>query len=344
MNEIGQIVIHKSFGEGKICRKEIEGKQQYIIVNFSIGEKKFVFPNAFTKYLKAKDEKFKEYVNSLLKSINDKLEREKLKKPVVNVVHFNQKKQNKRKNNETEEANIAFKCNYCDGGKNKNRVGFRGACSTTLISININEEKRVWCNQEECPCFLYYNGKKTRKELDAECKEDFYVCYESQLLREWTAYAGVYHMGEHEGEPKKIKRETYNNLCILTTREPRTQEEDRFIFAVFLVDDSFEGDEYQEGYVCAHPKYRIELSPKEAKKMLFWKYYCNTSNNIPSWNSGLFRYVEDYVSAQILRDISRLKKGTKEESLSKEFYEYYCKIHNIDSANVGRVKGALCKR
>ena len=63
MNEIGQIVIHKSFGEGKICRKEIEGKQQYIIVNFSIGEKKFIFPNAFTKYLKAKDEKFKEYVN-----------------------------------------------------------------------------------------------------------------------------------------------------------------------------------------------------------------------------------------------------------------------------------------
>ena len=344
MKEIGQIVIHKSFGEGEICRKEIYGKQQYIIVTFSIGEKKFVFPNAFEKFLKAEDKKFKDYVDLLLKNMNDQLEKEKLKNPVKNDIPFNNKKQNKRKNNETEEANIAFKCNYCDGGKNKNRVGFRGACSSKLISININEEKRVWCNQEECPCFLYYNGKKTRKELDAECEEDFYVCYESQLLREWTAYAGAYHMGEREGKPKRIKRETYNNLCILTTREPRTLEEDRFIFAVFLVDDSFEGDEYQEGYVCAHPKYKIELSPTEAKKMLFWKYYCNTSNNTPSWNSGLFRYVEDYVSAQILRDISRLKKGTKEEDLSKEFYEYYCKIHNIDSTNVRRPKGALYKR
>ena len=52
MDEIGQVVIHKSFGEGTICSKKDNGEQSYIMVSFSAGEKKFAFPNAFKDFLK----------------------------------------------------------------------------------------------------------------------------------------------------------------------------------------------------------------------------------------------------------------------------------------------------
>lgn len=351
MNEIGQVVIHKSFGEGTICSKKDNGEQSYIMVSFSVGEKKFAFPNVFKDFLKAKDEKFKEYIDELIlitdkKNKEKKIKEKQAKDSFENYIPSKEKKATKkiiRKNKNIKPSNIAFKCNYCDGGRNKDRIGFRGACSSKLIRNNIVEEHRDWCGQSDCPCFLYYTGKITRKELDRGCEDGGYVCYESQFLRDWTAYAGYYRRGEREGQPKKINTDIYNSLCILTTREPKTYEKDRFIFAVFLVDDYSRGTDYEEGYVSAHPKYRIELSPKQAKKMLFWKYHSNgNSSDRMLWSSGLFRYLEDYQAAQILRDIARIKKGTKEERLANEFYHYYCKIHDINIDKVGKPNGVLC--
>lgn len=350
MNEIGQVVVHKLFGEGTICSKKDNGEQSYIMVSFSAGEKKFVFPNAFKDFLKAEDQKFKEYIDELIlitdkKNKEKKIKEEQAKNSFENYITSKDKKSTKKirkKNKNIESASIAFKCNYCDGGRNKDRIGFRGVCSSKLIRNNIVEEHREWCRQSDCLCFLYYTGKITRKQLDEACEDGGYVCYESQFLRDWTAYAGYYDRGEREGQPKKIKKDVTNNLCILTTREPRTYEKDRFIFAVFLVEDYFTGTDYAEGYVSAHPKYRIELSPKQAKKMLFWKYhYNNNSSDKMLWNSGLFRYLEDYQAAQILRDIARIKKGTNEEHLANEFYHYYCKTHYINVDKIGKPKGVL---
>ena len=76
MDEIGQVVIHKSFGEGTICSKKDNWEQSYIMVSFSAGEKKFAFPNVFKDFLKAKDEKFKEYIDELI-LITDKKNKEK---------------------------------------------------------------------------------------------------------------------------------------------------------------------------------------------------------------------------------------------------------------------------
>lgn len=109
-----------------------------------------------------------------------------------------------------------------------------------------------------------------------------------------------------------------------------------------MVDDYFRGNDYEEGHVSAHPKYRIELSPKEAKKMLFWKYHRNdNSSDRMFWGSGLVRYLEDYQAAQILRDVARIKKGTNQERLANEFFHYYCKIHGINVDKIGKPRGAL---
>ena len=348
MNEIGQVVVHKLFGEGTICSKKDNGEQSYIMVSFSAGEKKFAFPNAFKDFLKAKDDKFKEYIDELIvitdkKNKEKKIKEEQAKNSFENSVLPKEKKATRkitRKSNNVKPSNIAFKCNYCDGGRNKDRIGFRGACSLKLIRNNIFKENRKWCRQNECPCFLFYKGEMTRKELDEACEDGGYVCYESQLLREWTAYAGY-----HGGEPQPIKTDVSNNLCVLTTREPGVHEKDRFIFAVFLVEEYFRGTDYAEGYVSAHPKYRIELSPKQAKKMLFWKYHCNkNSSDRMFWGSGLVRYLEDYQAAQILRDVARIKKGTNEERLANEFYHYYCKTHDINVDKIGKPNGVLSNR
>lgn len=208
-----------------------------------------------------------------------------------------------------------------------------------MIRNNILKEKRVWCSQEECPCYLYYTGQITREELDEDCENESYVCYESQFLRKWKAYAGLYHNGIHADEPKKIKKNVYHSLCVLTTKEPDQSEMERYIFAVFLIDEFFEGDDQDEGHVSGNSKYKIELSKEQAKKMFFWKYYHNeNSPQKTQWGSGLFRYFE---AAQILRDIVELKKGMRDEGLADEFYRYYCKIKNIDIDKISEPRGAL---
>ena len=51
----GSIVLHKAFGEGMVTR--IDKAQKHIRVNFGIGEKTFIFPDAFKQgFLKMKGE------------------------------------------------------------------------------------------------------------------------------------------------------------------------------------------------------------------------------------------------------------------------------------------------
>ena len=101
-----------------------------------------------------------------------------------------------------------------------------------------------------------------------------------------------------------------NSLCVLTTREPYTTEEDRFIFAVFLVDQTYDGDDLDEGFVSTQSKYKIKLTTEQAHQMPFWRYHANEKQpEIAVWSSGLHRYFNDEQAAQILRDIVEIKKG-----------------------------------
>ena len=61
-----------------------------------------------------------------------------------------------------------------------------------------------------------------------------------------------------------------NSLCVLTTREPDSTEAERIIFAVFLVDDTYDGDEHEEGFVSTQSKFK--LSSQKKQKML-WRYH-----------------------------------------------------------------------
>jgi len=171
---------------------------------------------------------------------------------------------------------------------------------------------------------------------------EFGVCYESQMLNNWSAFAGIVHNGEREGTPMKLNQVQVNSLCVLTTREPYTSENERFIFAAFLVDETYEGDMRDAGYVTTNSEFKLKLSPKEAKKMLFWNYHANSNREEEAfWGSGLHRYYDDIEAAQILKDIAIIKKGTHDEDLAIRFFKHFCLINKVDIDNIPELNGAL---
>ena len=340
-------VFHKKFGSGNIFSQN----NSILIVKFQDGEKKFQYPNVFTAgFLSTEDSRLNEIIRKASLHIEqEKKEREKAKDDHVSA-SMERKRTHSRKGGKCPHRNIAFKCNYCDGGKTKQRLGYNGVCSDGIIAYNIEIAKRPWRTNEESPCMAYWNHEITRQELlkamGDETDQDSYICYESQMLKNWRAFAGNLNSGKLKGEPMHLENVKLNSLAILTTRLPNTEEQDRIIFAVFLVTDTFEGDASMSGYVALEPgsTYRLELTPTEVQKIKFWKYHANKSKpEKPAWGSGLHRYIEDEEAAMILRDIAELRKGTQNEKQSQQFFQYYCKVNGIDASIIKNPCGALNK-
>ena len=89
------------------------------------------------------------------------------------------------------------------------------------------------------------------------------VFYESHMLRDWMASAGVVQTGANRGKPMRLLKVQRNSLAVLTSREPNyVSDELRFIFAVFLVDESYEGDYRDAGYVTTTTEWKISLTPQ----------------------------------------------------------------------------------
>lgn len=343
-----QIVIHKAFGEGEIIKHEGTS----ISVLFNQGEKKFIYPDSFKDFLKAKDESVNAQIQDELAEIERQKAAEQQEKQLIALIEkerMSQKQTQKDKQPKVKiypRENIAFKCNFCDGGKTSDSMGFNGVCSEEMIRYNIGKTKHVWCSQPACFCRQFYEGSISSYEelLNTVSDHDGYVCNESIMLRDWKADAGWVHTGKRKGTPMSLKKVQTNSLAVLTTRLPNETEKNRFVFAVFLVDDSYEGDARAAGYVSTESKYKIQMTPNEAQKIKFWDYYfCVNAPDVIKFGSGLHRYLSDGQAAQILRDIARVKKGTEQEELAQEFFEHFCKINGVDIADVSQNNGALMR-
>ena len=337
MNIIGKSVIHKIWGVGTVIK--LEGKT--LLVHFESKDAKFIYPDAFKQYLTFVDSSDTEEMNTELCAVEEQKKAELTTKVSTPTDIFVGKVQKYKR---VEKPNIAFKCNYCDGGIKENGIGFYGVCSDAIIYNNIQVERKTWCCSEECPCLQFTNGEISRQELEDIVADGGLVCYESQMLREWKALAGIIQNGDRKGQPMHLNNVQTNSLCVLTTREPGATEEERFIFAVFLVDQTYDGDDLDEGYVSTKSKYKLKLTAEQAHRMHFWRYHANEKQpNVVAWNSGLHRYISDVQAAQILRDIVRLKRDTEDEALALEFYETFCAIAKISSEDLSEPNGALCK-
>lgn len=336
----GEKILHKVFGEGLVKGQ----KDGYIRIQFKAGEKEFPFPGAFEQFLSPVDEGLTAGLNKLLKAEA----KEQAQQEAEDQARIEQTRRRLAAGQRAGRAgarasdNIAFKCTYCDGGSGPDRVGFLGVCSDRNIRQNIRRDKRVWCSDETCACRHYLDGGIDRIALEAEFKERGSVCYESALLRDWTYYSGMVQSGPRRGQPMGMKRLNPGSLCALTTRLPGTREDERQVFAVFLVAESYEGDGTESGFVAAQEEYRLELSPEEAASLPFWRYHRNSSQPEKAlWSSGLHRYFGTRQAALMLRDIARLKEGKQDGQLAQELYSHYCQLHQVDEASLGEPEGAL---
>lgn len=353
MDLTGQTVIHKSFGEGTV----IEHADTYLTIAFDQGNKTFQYPDAFRQFLTAADSAVDDVIKKELSAIDHekalrlkhleereaRARQQRLTEAAPPSEMISGKAVKRKKAKVIEQFNIAFKCNYCDGGQSQEQVGFDGVCSDQVITNNIIVERRTWCSDEECACRQYLDGDITRKDLKKMMNKGGFVCYESQMLRDWRAFAGNVLTGENKGRPFKLDHVKPYSLCVLTTRDPGAGHEgERYIFAVFLVDETFNGDNREAGYVTTASKYRMKLSQQEAYSMPFWKYHANSSQpDKPMWASGLFRYLDDETAALILRDIAAIKKDSADEALAEDFYQHFCRIKGIETTRLGEPKGAL---
>lgn len=340
---VGCVVFHNTFGNGTIISKT----GNLLIVDFKGDEKQFVYPDAFEKYLTSADQELMAQVSRDLQIKYDAhamaIASSAYPSPIA------PKPQARKKRQKVERSNVAFKCNYCDGGKTSTYIGFNGVCSDAVLRYNIEKAHHVWCSDAESPCRRYLDGKISRTELEDMMRGGGgldSVCYESHMLRDWMASAGVVQTGADRGKPMRLLKVQRNSLAVLTSREPNyISDESRFIFAVFLVDESYEGDHRDAGYVTTTSEWKISLAPQEAHQILFWNYYLN--QNAPErivFGSGLHRYLSDDQAAQILRDIAEVRTVPKDKEFARMFYEHFCEINGIDREQVPPPAGALTQK
>lgn len=338
MDFLNQIVIHKLWGEGTVTRHDHTG----LYVTFGNEEKRFGYPHSFAEFLRFRDPVLQETAQQLLLKEKEEKAKAVSSQRSASVVPQTVPSSHRRVKPKVEKPNIVFKCNFCDGGSNKYHIGYMGACSDEMIRYNILEAQHSWCSDPNCACRQYLNGEITGDQLDDMCRDGAFVCYESQMLIDWTAFAGMVLKGDKKAEPKKIRNVQLNSLAVLTTRKPDMPEKDRFVFGVFLVDDADEGTGPNEGFVRSNSKYRIELSPAEALQIKFWNYHANDNNpENPAWAQGLYRYTTDIEAVQILCDIAKVKRIPVEKKFAEEFLAHFCKINKINLKDVPEPSGAL---
>lgn len=183
-------------------------------------------------------------------------------------------------------------------------------------------------------------GRKIHPELQSVfwCKEQ----EEDEIFTEGKIFIGRMKSGKNKGQPRRLPRMNRRSACLLTRREADVLEEDRQILGVFMAEETFNGRSSTDGYIPAHPKYRIRLSEEETKKMYFWNYYFNKRTPTEMiWNSGRQRYFDNEWMAQILRDIVALRENTEEGKEAKLFFEHFCQINRIKIDELPKPNGAL---
>lgn len=164
---------------------------------------------------------------------------------------------------------------------------------------------------------------------------------EEEIFNDWKVFVGKIKNGDRKGQPRRLARMTGTSACLITKRESDNREKKRRILGLFLAQESFKGTT-EDGYIEAHPDYRLQLSEEESQKMLFWNYYINKKfPKRQTWNSGRQRYFDNVWMAQILRDIVTLREGKEDQAYAENFFKHFCKINRINPEELEEAAGVL---
>ncbi len=279
MDLINKQVVHKSFGKGSI----VDCNDDYVVVQFKSGNKDFVYPDAFEKYLSLVDKKAADSVDKIL----EKLETER----------------------EIEEQRIEEE-----------------------KAIELEEQKRL------------LRIEKLKKHKIHDSSQVAFNCKEEELetvFADWKIFTGRIKSGVNKDRINKLVRVQQNSACLITSKGMGASEKDRYITGFFMVDEGFAGRICEDGYIQAHADYRIKLTEEEQRKMPFWKYYVNQRYPDNMTWSGRYRYFDNVVMAQILKDIVSLKSGQQDDS--QEFFDYFCLVNQIEEKDIPMPDGPLMR-
>ena len=311
---VNKEVEHVKYGKGIVAevRTDAEGARRFV-VRFGTEERKFGYPAAFANG-------FLRMLPELEAEINEDIEAVREAERIQAEIEERQHKQKVHQDRPAaEHTNLAFKCNFCDGGQSNSRVGFCGVCSGENIRRNIEVNGHSQC-KEHSKCAEYLRGECSYADVVATP----HVCYESEMLETWRAAAGMDLRGVNANQGRRIADARQVELVALTTRFPGEEESKRVIFAVFLADES-SSEAYREeaGYVQSNDAaWRIELTPQEARKMLFWNYY-STKNGKEKWAHGLYRYISNEQAINILTAIVSVKTTAEDKAHAQAVLNEY---------------------
>lgn len=306
MNLINKKINHETLGEGIITGQE----EASIIADFS-GEIKTLRLDVAIKFLSADADTMKE-----LQEIADKeLKRQEEEKRIEKEKQIQKEKErisNLQQNNRKKIhgiTNIAFKCNYNDGGFSNNKIGFCGVCSDEQIKYN-QKSNKSWCSNENCMCQKYMNKQITREELEKDFVEHGFTCYEAQALIKFSFSAGC----DHDKETGMMRARHIQlpvrkgSVVFLTTVDNNESGENRYIFAAYIVDNMEQVGEFgEDAYGCNNDEHRVFLNKEKAKQVKFWDYHKNPNNpDSIQWGTGLYREVLNEEAINILKKMKEV--------------------------------------
>ena len=189
------------------------------------------------------------------------------------------------------DGNIAFKVTYTDSN-------WSGVCSPNVASYNFRH--RTWCGIQadfaiNCQDIEYSNSN--------ELTTDFIPCHDCIAQKELVFYAGHYHGEKHDNEPIQCLDAKVGKFAIFTSREIGEPENERFIFAIGQMNYFEPVNDGNNDYELFHCDKSTALV-FNTNRPKYWKYYSNANNpDRIAWNTGLFRYLDDDLVGNLLRDI-----------------------------------------
>lgn len=280
---INKEVIHRMYGQGIV----VDLSDGFVEVQFPIGNKKFVFPDAFGTHLLLKDQKIAKSIHKIKEEREEQLRLEEEKKAEERIAQL------KEQQIRMEAENLI-----------KN------------LKIHPASQAVFWCGQDE----------------------------QEKVFADWSVFTGEVKSGDKKGRVNRPIRLHQNSACLLTLREPDEPEKDRRILGAFMVGTTFVGKQCQDGIIHAHEEYRIRLTEKESKKMLFWNYYVKEkSPHSITWNTGRYRYFDNIMMAQILWDVVSMRKKASEKESAQRFFDHFCSMNRIDKEKLPKPNGALMR-
>jgi hypothetical protein len=150
-------VRHKVFGRGVVTAQTDGG----ITVRFAAKECKFIFPDAFAGHIRCEDEQLQAELEEMCRVKREaeaeavremRIARAKAEAELAKIADENRNGRRNAQDRHATENNLAFKCNFCDGGCSDACIGFKGVCSDEVIKYKGTSKNSNKTQYKSCKC------------------------------------------------------------------------------------------------------------------------------------------------------------------------------------------------